>query len=185
MRIVRTDNDFVTSVHRALKEIDKDWEKYPGLIVVGSHSPDKVPEKLAALREARESGLPTLGICLGMQLMAIEFARTSLNCYDANSEELGRGAHVVKRLPELRVGAREVAGRLESHWHNFAFNRDWEERFAEEGWEFTHADGIVEVMRLEDHPFYVGTQFHPEYGSSKKDKHPILKAFLEACKRHD
>lgn len=185
MRIVRTNNDFITSVEKAFKEIDKNWEKYAGLVVVGSHKPQKVAEKIGALKAARESGIPTLGICLGMQLMAVEYAVNVLDRPDATSEEFGRGAYVVKKLPELRVGIKEVDGRHESHWHNFAFNNAWKESFVKSGWNITSAqDSIAEIMRLRELPFYVGTQFHPEYQSSKQDPHPLLKEFITSCKKY-
>ena len=71
MEILKNNNDFFTSVHKALSEIDENWDDYPGLIIVGTHAPVDVEEKLKAIQEVRERGIPILGICFGMQLLLI------------------------------------------------------------------------------------------------------------------
>ena len=126
MLFLRTEKDFSVSVEKALDEIDKDWRDYEGLIISGTHSPDIIDEKLEALKEAREKGTPALGICFGMQLMVIEYARSmGLN---ANTTEIEETEHpVIHKLPKLRVGIFKVdwptfGSRMESHWHNYAFN---------------------------------------------------------------
>jgi len=187
MIILRSESDFFTSVYKALEEIDPDFEKYTGLLCVGSHFPAQIQEKIENIRRAREENVPFLGICFGMQLAAIEYARNVLGIVDATSEELAEGGtHVIKKMPELRVGVRLVCWdgscRMESHWHNYNFNKDFE-RFYKDNWEMAFMDGVLEVMKLKNHPFFVGIQFHPEYQSSRKMPHPLLKEFIKACRK--
>jgi CTP synthase len=171
-------NDFHTSVRKSLNEIDPKWESYEGLIVCGSHSPQDVEKQIKLIKTAREGDLPTLGICFGMQLMAIEYAKNVLGIKNATSEEFGKGTNVVFRLPGFRIGIIEVEGRLESHWHQYAVNQ----RYIGPEWETIVSEGVLELMRLKDHPYYMGVQFHPEYQSSKKNPHPILQEFIKECK---
>ena len=149
-------NDFSTSVKRALTEIDKKWESYPGLIVCGTHTPHNTEEMIALIKEARENGTPTLLICFGHQLGAIEYARNVLKIKDATSEEFGEGTFVVKRRPELKVGLHEG----ESWWSNYDVAIDWKKP--------SH--------------FYTAP-YHPEYQSAPDRPHPLLVEFLMACKK--
>lgn len=185
MEIIKNENDFYTSVERALDEIDKTWRDLPGLLIVGSHMPSDVEAKIAAIKKARESGTPFLGICFGMQLMAIEYARGTFK--DATSEEIGEGTHVITKLPRLHVGLDKVAGWWgttdESHWHNYAVNStQWPNLFKDD-WDISASDGIVEIMRYKKAEFFVGVQFHPEYNSFKDKFHPVLVDFLDACRK--
>jgi CTP synthase len=174
-------NDFQTSVRKALGEIDPNWESYPGLIICGTHSPSNVEEVLYQIQEAREIGIPFLGICMGLELMIIEYARNVLKIKDATSEEIGAGAPLVIKMPELRVGQFKVGDRLESHWHNYKFNPIFTFEFRED-WKLVFEQEVLEVAQYKHHPFYVGVQFHPEYGSSIDSPHPLLTEFLQVCK---
>ena len=190
MKLIVSRSDFVTSVFEALDNIDTKWHKYNGLILVGTHAPKKndIEEKIDAIRKARESGLPFLGICFGFQLMLIEYARNVLGIKEATTKELYPNTKepVIAKLPALRVGIRPVTWqgetRMESHWHKYAFARRYAERFSSD-WELSFTDGILEVARLRDNNFFMGTQFHPEYQSSKSNPHPILKEFINECKK--
>ena len=159
--------DYTTSVRKALDEIDRNWRDYDGLIVCGTHSPDlfKAEKTINELREARERGKPTLGICFGYQLMAIEFARNVLSISGATSEEFGYGDDfVVKKLPELKVGLHDG----ESYWNDY------------------EVDSSI-VMQMDKDLFndkYYGVQYHPEYQSSKEKPHKVLVNFLETCKKY-
>lgn len=176
-------NDFSTSVKKALEEIDPKYEGFKGLVVCGTHSPktEQVETALKKIREARESGTPFLGICFGLQLAVIEFSRNVLGIPDATSEELGAGTYVVEKMTTMRVGAYPVNGRLESHWHNYKVAEGFwgvlNQKFA-----ILVQDGVVEEMKLFQHPFFFACQYHPEYQSSKNAPHPTLKEFLNACK---
>lgn len=132
-------NDFKTSVKKALKEIDKDFDKYDGLVICGTHSPKDMDDFIEKIRLARETKRPILGICMGMQLMVIEWARNVLGLIEATTEELGGGLPVIIKMPTLRVGTFNIDGRLESHWHHYKVDP----RFIKfmEGWTITIADG--------------------------------------------
>lgn len=182
MEIVEGNHDFYTNVIRALNEIDKKWATYPGLLIVGSHQPENTEQKIELIKQARESNIPFLGICMGMQLMIIEFARNVLGIADATSEEFGDGTHVIVKLPELRVGLKPVAKRLESHWHRYTFDLDYMEPMSRHGMDFMVEGDIAEVAAFRPNVHHVGCQFHPEYQSSKYMPHPILEGFLYAAK---
>ena len=173
---------FQTSVRKALGEIDPNFEKYRGLVICGRHAPDKktAEEEILRMEEARLSGIPTLGICWGLQVMMIEYARHVWKIKDATSEELEpeSASPIIIKLPQLRVGIRDVGGRMESHWHNYKIQ---ELSSLETDFIVIRSEGIVEQMRLKSHPFYVGTQFHPEYQSSVDKPHPLLADFLRIC----
>ena len=179
-------SDFTTSIRKAFSEIDENYESYPGLVIAGTHTPENTEEMLTKIKEAREKGMPTLGICFGHQAIAIQVARDVLHINDATSEEFGKeGTFVVRKLPQLRVGiypasldAKEI--RMESFWHNYEvdpmyFFNDLEKLKEIENLDLMHWDGKG---------WCKSTQFHPEYQSSKEKPHPILVEFLTACKNH-
>lgn len=148
-------NDFQTSVVKALNEIDPNWRSYNGLIVCGSHSPQNTEEMIGAIKIARETNTPFLGICAGHQLAAIEYARDVLGIPDATSEEFGVGTPVVKKRPELKVGMHNG----ELYWNNYEV-----------------------VIEVENPPNFFTTQAHPEYLSTKANPHPLLVEFLDLCR---
>lgn len=176
-------SNFQTSVKKALSEIDPDFMKLKGLVVCGSHTPSDIEFILGHIKAARETKLPMLGICMGMQLMAIEYARNVLGL-DANSTEIQPDTPnpVVIELPSLRVGMKEVKGRQESHWHKFIFNRIYQNQF--QYWGFVIDQDIVEQMTYFNHPFFVGTQYHWEYQSNQNNPHPIAVQFIKECKKY-
>ena len=118
-------NDFTISVEKALTEIDSGWRSYNGLIVCGTHDPKNTDKIIKQIKNARENNIPFLGICMGFQLMLIEWMR-SVGFESANSAEIDPNAtpKVISNLPNVRVGIRDVYWRgkesKESHWHNFA-----------------------------------------------------------------
>jgi len=183
--------DFYTTIEKALSEIDPNYKDYEGVIITGSHAPEDVEAKIDLIKYARENKVPFLGVCMGMQLMAIEFMRSK--DYDAISTEITPNPSLkqnitVQKLPELRVGIKPVTWkgetRNESHWHNYAVSLANKTLFETSGWEISYTEGVPEIMQLKDHPFFLGTQFHPEYQSDKQNPHPLLKEFIEACKKN-
>jgi len=150
-------NDFTTSVKKALSEIDPNWIKYDGLIVAGTHTPHNVEEMIDAIQIARENEIPTLLICFGYQLGAIEWARNVKGIKDATSEEFGKeGTFVVVKRDELKVGLHSG----ETWWSNYKVDIDWD------------------IPKN-----FIAVGFHPEYQSSKFSPHPLLKQFLNLCSK--
>ncbi len=181
-------NDFNTSVEKAFDEIDPNWRKYDGLVICGTHAPTNVEETLEKIKEYRTQTRPILGICMGLQMIAIEFARNELGIQKATSEEWAEKHAlpielIVKKLPELRVGTRTVAWQvngatLESHWHNYAVASEYAMRMSERGYKVVLTDGILEYAHRR---LIIGCQFHPEYQSSKDQPHSLLVNFLDIC----
>ena len=169
-------NDFSTSVEKSLTEIDHKWREYEGLIVCGTHSPHNVEEMLTKIKEARESGLLFLGICFGMQLMAIEYAKNVLGIKDATSEEFGKGTFVVKKREHgLRVGLHDG----ESYWNNYYVTTDYMGN-KKNYWNYIKNEDWEAIKMWRDN--MMGVQFHPEYQSSKSNPHPLLVEFLHYAK---
>ena len=166
--------------------------------------------KIEAIRYARESGLPFLGICLGMQMACVEFARNVLGLKDAYSTEMDATTpHPVISMMEdqkaiknmggtMRLGAYacelDPASRLagcygnthieERHRHRYEFNNQYLSAFEEAGFRPVGKNpktGLVEAVELKDHPFYVGVQYHPEYKSTVEAPHPLFVGFVKAA----
>ncbi len=169
-----------------------------------------VEGKIAAVRWARENKLPFMGICLGMQCAVIEFARNVLGHKDANSTEMGATSAPVIDLMEEQKGVTEKGGTMrlgaypcelekgsksakaygrelieERHRHRYEFNSAYAEEFAKAGLRPVGVNpetGLVEVVELEEHPWFVGVQYHPEYKSTVRNPHPLFVAFVAAAK---
>lgn len=178
------------------------FEDVDGILVPGGFGERGMEGKIKAVKWAREKSVPFLGICLGMQLMAVEFARHVCGLEGAHSVEFdGRARHpVVRLLPDgvMRLGSypinlqpqskayeaygqREIA---ERHRHRHEFNTEYQEQFIRHGMAFTgiSADGqVIEVMELPEHPWFVGTQFHPEFKSRPNRPHPLFVGFVGAA----
>jgi CTP synthase len=179
MELLKNGNDFSTSIEKAFYEIDKDWRNYVGIVALGTHSPTGVAHKLKRIKYARTHKVPFLGICMGMQLMAIEYARNVIGLEGANTQEIDPEASLIIKLPNVRVGIFKVDDRMETHWHNYKLNNLYLPLFKD--WTITMTDGVVEEMMRNN---MVGVQYHPEYQSSKQRPHPLLKSFLEICKQY-
>ena len=200
-------------LHSAELEKGKGWaelETAHGVIVPGGFGSRGVEGKIAAARFARTNRVPYLGLCLGMQLMVVEFARAVLGSEDANSTEFDRSTPhpVIDLLPEqrgidsmggtMRLGlypcdlapgsvAAEAYGQprvYERHRHRFELNNTYREILGAHGMRFSGVspDGrLVEIAELADHPFMVGSQFHPEFLSRPTRPHPLFHAFMRAA----
>lgn len=179
------------------------------VLVPGAFGTRGMEGKLAVVRQARESGMPYLGICIGMQLALVEYARNKLNLEQANSSEFDTATpHPVVHLEKgqnhsglggtMRLGAsacklaagsklRGIYGRdliNERHRHRYEFNNEFRDQFEENGLVFSSwsEDGkYCEAIELKDHPFFIATQFHPEYESTPMDSHPLFKSFIAAA----
>ena len=166
--------------------------------------------KIAAVRYARERGVPFFGICLGMQLAVVEFARTVCGLAGANSSEIEPGTThpVVDLMPDqrgitdkgatMRLGAypctlvdgtraREAYGQTEiseRHRHRWEVNNNYRDTLAKHGMVLSgmSPDGrLVEMIELPSHPYFVGCQFHPEFRSRPLDPHPLFVTFISAA----
>lgn len=199
MEYLKDHEDLSTSTERALSEIDPDWRDLPGVIVFGSHQFTRIEEKMELIRKAREEKIPFFGECAGLQLAAIEYARNVLNLQDANSEEIDPNCKhkIIYRLPKLVVGIRKADGRMESFWNHYAVNPAYWHMFyngklIEENrdepihnWSLSTQDDLLVSMHLSSNShFFMGTQYHPSYNSSKDNPHPVLVDFINACKKH-
>ncbi len=167
--------------------------------------------KIDAIRYAREHKVPFFGICLGMQMACVEFARNVLGMQQAHSTEMNDDTnHAVICMMEeqknitqmggtMRLGAYEcklkegskvaaIYGKpeiSERHRHRYEFNSEYLEAFEKAGMKATGinpATGLVEIVELPDHPYFVGVQFHPEYKSTVENPHPLFVAFVAAAK---
>ena len=182
---------------------------FDGIIVPGGFGDRGVLGKMAAIQFARENNIPFLGICLGMQLACLEFARNVLNLPDATSEEFDKNARnrvihlmesqqgVENKGGSMRLGAYDCVVRRstkafaayvedrvsERHRHRYEFNPDFRARFENGGMLVAgeSPDGtLVEMMELASHPWFVGCQFHPELKSRPVAPHPLFKDFVQA-----
>lgn len=180
-----------------------------GILVAPGFGNRGIEGKIEAVRFAREQGIPFLGICLGMQCAVIEFARHVLGLQDANSSEMEQTAHPVIDLMEeqkgitakggtmrlgaypcqLKAGSKVAAAYgseqiMERHRHRYEFNNDYLADFEAAGMEavgFNPETNLVEVVEIPSHPWFVGTQYHPEYKSTVERPHPLFVAFVKAA----
>jgi CTP synthase len=202
-------------VHSAELEKGKGWDlirQAHGILVPGGFGSRGIEGKIQAIRYARENKVPYLGLCLGMQLMVVEFARQLLGDDEANSTEFDRSTPhpVIDLMPDQRSIA-DMGGTMrlglypcclqpgtrtaeayqqelveERHRHRFELNNTHREMLNRGGMVFSglSPDGrLVEIAELKDHPFMIGTQFHPEFLSRPNRPHPLFVAFLKAVRR--
>ncbi|WP_332448762.1 CTP synthase [Methanoculleus sp.] len=187
----------------------QDLADVDGILVPGGFGQRGVEGKIRAIRYARENRVPYLGLCLGFQLSVIEYARHVLGINDATSEEMGAGTHVIAILPEqegvadlggtmrlgdctieLKEGTKVTAlyGRteiVERHRHRYEVNPAFIGDLEDAGLVFSGSCGErMEVCELPGHPFYLATQFHPEFKSSPTNPSPPYIGFVEACKKN-
>lgn len=184
-----------------------------GVLVPGGFGSRGIEGKIQAARYARENKVPYLGLCLGMQLQVIEFGRFVLGDDRTNSTEFDRSTPqpVIDLMPDQR-GIADMGGTMrlglypcqlqegsiarasygteivqERHRHRFEFNNAYRQLFTEKGMRFSglSPDGLlVEIAELVDHPFMVGTQFHPEFLSRPNRPHPLFVGFVRAARQH-
>jgi CTP synthase len=185
-------------------------EKVSGIVVPGGFGYRGIEGKIAAARFARTHKVPYLGLCLGMQVMTIELARTVTGDESANSTEFDHSTPhpVIDLMPDqrdiadmggtMRLGtypcalvpgtrAQAAYGSAhtdERHRHRFEFNNAYRDLLTKNGLVLSglSPDGrLVEIAEIADHPFMVGSQFHPEFKSRPNRPHPLFKAFVEAA----
>ncbi len=191
------------SVQEILKDID-------GILVAPGFGGRGIDGKIESIKYARENNIPFLGICLGMQCAAIEFTRNVLGHKDAHTTEIDKETNypVIDLMEEqkdienmggtMRLGSydcklnknskayaeykKELVS--ERHRHRFEFNNSFREEFENAGMKVAGVNpekDLVEIIELENHPWFVGVQFHPEYKSTVKNPHPLFVGFVKAA----
>ncbi len=203
-------------VHAVELEKGKNWdlvENAGGILVPGGFGSRGIEGKIKAIRQARENQIPYLGLCLGMQLMVVDFGRMALENEAANSAEFDHQTpHPVIDLMLEQREVTDMGGTMrlglypchlqkgsisaelyqeeiveERHRHRFEFNNDYREIFQEKGLVYAglSPDGkLVEIVENRNHPFMIGTQFHPEFLSRPDRPHPLFVGFVRAvCQR--
>ncbi len=184
-----------------------------GVLVPGGFGDRGIEGKISAIRYAREENRPFLGICLGMQLASIEYARNVLGLNEAHTSEINPDTPhaIIDLLPEQK-DVEELGGTLrlglypcklteetkafeayqdevvyERHRHRYEFNNHYREMMEEKGFIFsgTSPDGrLVEIVELKDHPWFVASQFHPEFISRPNRPQPLFREFIGASLKH-
>ena len=190
--------------------VDGELKDVAGVLIPGGFGERGVEGKIKAARFAREHKIPYLGLCLGMQVATIEFARNVCGIESANSTEFDKNAKepVISLLEEqrgvrnkgasMRLGtwptkiatgtlAEKIYGSnevLERHRHRYEFNMKYRDRMNEKGFTIsgTSPDGaLAELIELRDHPYFLACQYHPEFQSKPNKPHPLFKGFIQAC----
>ncbi len=192
------------------ENVDELLKGTDGILVAPGFGERGLEGKVHAIKYARENGIPFLGICLGMQMCVVEFARNVLGYADASSTEKDPDTtHPVICMMEeqkkttikggtMRLGAyscvlkegslaASLYGGLsirERHRHRYEFNSEYLEEFEKNGMMATGRNpetGLVEIVELPSHPFFIGSQFHPEYKSTPETPHPLFKGLVSAA----
>ena len=190
-------------------EVNELLSSVQGIVVPGGFGLRGVEGKITAIKYARENKVPYLGLCLGMQTAVIEFARNVMNMKDANSSEFNEKTPfpVIDLLPDqkyisdkggtMRLGIypckikddsklQKIYGEkviYERHRHRYEFNNVFRDNFESKGFMFSGTspdDRLVEVIEIPAHPFFVASQFHPEFKSRPTRPHPLFSSFISA-----
>jgi len=199
---------------------EETWEQLKsanGILVPGGFGIRGTEGKILAAKYARENKVPYLGLCLGMQILTIEFARHFLNDQEITSEEFdeknefGKEKHVIHFLEgqhkdkdkggTLRLGAYnckikkdtktyevyQTTDISERHRHRYEFNNEFKEKLEEKGLIFSGINpekNLVEIAEIKDHPFMIGSQFHPEFKSRPQRAHPLFTGLIKESKKN-
>ncbi len=208
VNIVSVHSEYIdkSNVSEKLKDFD-------GILVAPGFGERGIEGKIETVRYAREQNVPFFGICLGMQMAVIEYARTVLGYADANSTEMNsQTSHPVIDLMEeqktitdkggtMRLGswkcnlepnslANKIYGKsqiAERHRHRYEYNSGYREQLENAGLKASGINpetGLVEIVEIENHPFFIGVQYHPEYKSTVANPHPIFVGFVKAAVKH-
>ncbi len=208
---VAMDIRWIHSEELTPKNAPEKLEGVDGVLVAPGFGSRGIDGKLEAIRHARENKIPFFGICLGMQMATVEFARNVLGLADAHSTEMkeytqnpvislmAEQKSVVNKGGTMRLGAypckllkdskafKAYGQELieERHRHRFEFNNEYRQQFEKAGLVFSGINpesNLVEIIEINDHPFFIAAQFHPEYKSTVMNPHPLFVAFVKAAK---
>lgn len=210
---VKVEVKSIHSEHITAKNVSELLSKLDGILVAPGFGERGIEGKIEAIRYVRKNNIPFFGICLGMQMAVIEFARTVLGLSDANSSEMNETTKnpVIDLMEDqkqienmggtMRLGAWECTLSSpsisynaykkdiinERHRHRYEYNNSYKKQLEEKGMIATGINpdtGLVEIVEIPTHPWFVGVQYHPEYKSTVANPHPLFKAFIEAALRH-
>ena len=202
---------FINSEHVTPDNVAQKLEGMQGVVICPGFGQRGIEGKIIAAEFTRTHQIPTFGICLGMQMMVVEFARNVLGYADADSSEMNPDTphNVIDMMEDqknitqmggtMRLGAYDCALKpgsrtweayrqadivRERHRHRYEFNNRYREAYENHG---MHCVGVnpkanlVEIIEIPSHPWYIGTQFHPEYSSTVLHPHPLFMDFIRAC----
>ena len=208
---VKTKVHFVNSEEITSQYVADQLKGMQGILICPGFGQRGIEGKIIAAEYGRTNDIPTFGICLGMQMMVIEFARNVLGYQDANSREMSSTtSHPVIDLMEeqktvtnmggtMRLGAYDcelakdsrvydIYGQQtlmkERHRHRYEFNNQYREAYESAGMRcvgINPASHLVEIVEIPERRWYIGTQFHPEYSSTVLHPHPLFMSFIKAC----
>ncbi|MEI6087081.1 MAG: CTP synthase [Bacteroidota bacterium] len=209
VEVVNVHSEFITA-----ENVSEKLSGLDGLLVAPGFGLRGIDGKIIAVQYAREKGLPFFGICLGMQMAVIEFARNILGLHGAHSVEMD--AHtkypVIDIMEEqkkitmmggtMRLGsypceiaegtlAHKIYGKTsitERHRHRYEFNSEYLDKFQQNGMMASGMNpetGLVEIIEIPSHPFFIGVQYHPELKSSVENPAPLFVAFIGAAKKYN
>lgn len=217
---VKVKLEFINSENLTEQNVAQELAGLQGVLICPGFGQRGIEGKIVAAHYTRTHGIPTFGICLGMQMMVIEFARNVLGMTDANSREMNaETAHPVIDIMEsqknlaqmggtMRLGAYacqlvpgshvqqayagqagDAAAQLtitERHRHRYEFNNDYRAQYEQNGMDcvgINPESNLVEIVEVKNHPWYIGTQFHPEYTTTVLTPHPLFVDFVKATLR--
>ncbi|MDX1767528.1 MAG: CTP synthase [Arenibacter troitsensis] len=204
----------IHSEHLSSKNIEKKMQGLDGILVAPGFGERGIEGKIKAVQFARENKIPFLGICLGMQMAVIEYSRNVLGLKNANSTEMDENTpdpvisimeeqkNIVNKGGTMRLGAWDCHlenGSLvqkiyhgaseisERHRHRYEFNNQYKKQLEEAGLVASGVNnetGLVEIVEVPAHPWFIGVQYHPEYKSTVDNPHPLFVGFIKAALKH-
>ena len=208
---VKTKVHFVNSEEITVQNVADKLKGMQGVLICPGFGQRGIEGKIIAAEYGRTTDIPTFGICLGMQMMVIEFARNVLGYQDANSSEMSSDtAHPVIDLMEAQKNVTNMGGTMrlgaydcelvknsrvftaygqqmmikERHRHRYEFNNQYREEYESAGMKcvgINPSAHLVEIVEIPEKRWYIGTQFHPEYSSTVLHPHPLFMSFIKAC----
>ena len=208
---VKAELHFINSEFVTSENVAERLKGMNGVVICPGFGLRGIEGKIIAVNYTRTHNIPSFGICLGMQMMVIEFARNVLGYHDANSREMDENTphNVIVIMEEqkmvtqkggtMRLGAYpcdvsegshacEAYGMqrsvMERHRHRYEFNNAYREEFERKGMQcvgINPKSNLVEIVEIPEHRWYIGTQFHPEYSSTVLHPHPLFMSFIKAC----
>ena len=208
---VKTKVHFVNSEEITVQNVADKLKGMQGVLICPGFGQRGIGGKIIAAEYGRTTDIPTFGICLGMQMMVIEFARNVLGYQDANSSEMSSDtAHPVIDLMEAQKNVTNMGGTMrlgaydcelvknsrvftaygqqmmikERHRHRYEFNNQYREEYESAGMKcvgINPSAHLVEIVEIPEKRWYIGTQFHPEYSSTVLHPHPLFMSFIKAC----